>query len=138
MEAKVMEVNEINYILYITLIKMLTLGVLAQSKFGKKLFCDELDLPPHSILPNSTETFPHFFIGDSAFPLKKNLMRPYPGKCLPIERKIFNYRISRARVVIENAFGILVARWRILRTTLNCRPENAEKVSIYEKVFLIN
>lgn len=110
-------------------------GVLAESTFGKKLFAGELDLPPHSVLPNSTQTFPHFFVGDPAFPLKTNLMRAYPGRCLTMDKKVFNYRISRARVVIENAFGILVARWRILRTTLNCRPENVEKVCFYEKSF---
>jgi len=55
-------------------------------------------------------------------------MRSYPGKLLSREKRVYNYRTSRARVVIENAFGILVARWRILLTKINCFPENVEKI----------
>ena len=98
--------------------------------FGKKLLSENLALPAAQNLPKTNTPFPYYFIGDPAFPLRGNLMRPYPGKCLSLDKKIFNYRISRARVVIENSFGILVARWRILLTTMNCFPKNAEKVSI--------
>lgn len=98
------------------------------SKFGKELLSEKLPLPERTKLPKSEKSFPYFYVADPAFPLKNNLMRPYPGKLLSREKRIFNYRTSRARVVIENAFGILVARWRILLTKINCYPENADKI----------
>ena len=56
-------------------------------------------------------------------------MRPYSGKSLVNKkRKIFNYRLSRARRIIENTFGIMVARWGIFQTTINSEPERVEKI----------
>ena len=64
-------------------------------------------------------------VGDEIFPLKTWLLRPYPGVLTEFQR-VFNYRQSRARRVIENAFGILVTRWRIFLTAINASVENIE------------
>ena len=50
-------------------------------------------------------------VGDEIFGLKPYLIRPYSGqRSARLPQDVFNYRLSRARRVIENAFGILVAR----------------------------
>jgi hypothetical protein len=41
-------------------------------------------------------------------------MTPWPGRRLSVSQDAFNYWLSSARIHVEQAFGILVARWRIL------------------------
>ena len=89
-------------------------------------------LPPSKTLPGSDEELPHFLVGDEAFPLQRHLMRPYARASLvgpeADAKRVFNYRLSRARRCVENAFGILAQRWRIYRGTLGCTPGKATKM----------
>ena len=57
------------------------------------------------------------------------LMRPYSGKKgqLTEEQAVFNYRLSRARRVIEDTFGILVARWRLFRGPIRADKDNVTR-----------
>eukprot|EP00795_Rhopilema_esculentum_P003600 gene3600-13019_t len=64
---------------------------------------------------------------DEAFPLKETIQWPYPGKKLTEKLGIFNYRLSRARRVFENAFGILSGRLRFLRAPIQAQPDKAAK-----------
>ncbi|XP_048020927.1 protein ANTAGONIST OF LIKE HETEROCHROMATIN PROTEIN 1-like [Megalobrama amblycephala] len=104
-------------------------GILANSAFGQALRAGTLHLPPDQPLPGAEERGPqpHVFVADEAFPLRRNLMRPFPGRTLPPERRVFNYRLSRARLVVENAFGILSSQWRMYRRLIEVHPEVAEK-----------
>lgn len=62
-------------------------------------------------------------VGDAAYPMMSWLMRPYTGANLTPKQKAFNYRHSSVRIVVENAFGRLKARWRILKRQLDVHIE---------------
>lgn len=104
-------------------------GVFAESKYGQGLENGTIKLPPNSPLPGTIQPFPMFFVGDEAFPLKSYIMRPYPGKRLEARKRIFNYRMSRARRTIENSFGILSSRWRIFRNSIIANESTVEKIT---------
>eukprot|EP00794_Sanderia_malayensis_P001940 gene1940-2206_t len=70
----------------------------------------------------------YHIIGDDAFPLRNDIMKPFPFRQLVHEQQIFNYRLSRARRVVENAFGIMANRFRVLLTKIALEPKKAEKV----------
>ena len=57
---------------------------------------------------------PPLLLGDGAFPFHSWLMKPYSQAVLTAEEKYVNYRLSRARMVAEGAFGKVKGRWRIL------------------------
>nr|CAH7740486.1 unnamed protein product [Callosobruchus chinensis] len=69
-------------------------------------------------------------LGDQGYPLKKYLLRPYPTGTAerPRETEIYNYRLSRARRTVERAFGILVSKWRCLKTDLQVEPHHVDKL----------
>lgn len=68
-------------------------GVLEYTEFYRKLKCNQLNLP------ENTETVKHFnfvFLGDEAFSLNENFLKPYAQRDLDMSKRIFNYRLSRA------------------------------------------
>ncbi|CAK1597470.1 unnamed protein product [Parnassius mnemosyne] len=69
------------------------------------------------------------FVADDAFPLKTNILKPYNTRGEFNEKhKVFNYRLSRARRVVENAFGILVAKFRIFEKPIPLTVSKVEQL----------
>ncbi|CAB3987684.1 Hypothetical predicted protein [Paramuricea clavata] len=71
-----------------------------------------------------------FILGDSAFPFRIWLMKPYGHATLSPKESNFNYRLSRARMVTERAFGQLKSRWRILHRRSECEPESVKETAL--------
>ncbi|KAM4049006.1 uncharacterized protein ACNLHF_001716 [Anomaloglossus baeobatrachus] len=100
-------------------------GALEHTEFGRRLLRSQLRLPNNS---QTTNNLNFVFVGDEAFPLKINLLRPYPQNTLNAQRTVFNYRLSLARRVVESAFGILASRFRIFHTAINLKIKTIDKV----------
>ena len=77
----------------------------------------EQDLLPNKPMSVNGVNVPLFLIGDSAYPLQTWLVKPFSQRgVLTSDMRQYNYRICRARIVVENAYGHLKARWRRLMT----------------------
>ena len=87
-----------------------------------------LGIPKASLFPGYPGKLHYHFCGDDAFEMTEKLMKPYPTTKLTKEQRIFNYRLSRARRVVENAFGILATRFRIFRREIEMEPKGASVV----------
>lgn len=104
-------------------------SIFKESLFYKKLTNNSLNIPnPKPISTVNPEPMPYVIIGDEAFGLSENIMRPYGGNNLTVSKKIFNYRLSRARRYIECTFGILSNKWRIFHRPLNVKLDLAQNI----------
>ena len=102
-----------------------TNGFLDTLVFGR-LENNLLELPtPDTLFGTARPDLPFVFVADESFPLLRNLMRPFPGENADHHKKIYNYRLSGARRVIENAFGILSSRFRCLRQQMILAPKKS-------------
>nr|XP_023028734.1 uncharacterized protein LOC111516862 [Leptinotarsa decemlineata] len=104
-------------------------GVFSHTTFKDCLQNNTIHLPPPTALPGRIDETPYVFVADDAFPLSKNIMKPFPGvQNKNSKERVFNYRLSRARRVSENAFGIIFSVYRILRRPMLLQPERATVV----------
>ncbi|XP_069624017.1 uncharacterized protein [Ranitomeya imitator] len=103
--------------------------VFRDSNMGRCLYSQRLNIPSSRPLPGTEgPSLPYVLVGDEAFQLGQNLLKPYSSRSLDSSRRIFNYRLSRARRYVECAFGILTLKWRILLTCMQLQPENVDRV----------
>ncbi|KAB0803745.1 hypothetical protein PPYR_00715 [Photinus pyralis] len=98
-------------------------GIFRDSRLGMGFEQTNFHLPPPE------DNLPYVIVGDEAFPLTNYLMRPYPRRGdLDLRKKVFNYRLSRARRIVENAFGILVSKWRVFRKPIIASEDTVRKI----------
>ena len=98
--------------------------VFRDSPLGKKLYSGNLNIPPPRHLPNTDkDPQPFVMVGDEAFKISNNILRPFPARNLDSRKRVFNYRLSRCRRTVECTFGILANKWRIFHSPILVQPD---------------
>ena len=108
-------------------------GAWAQSPLRKTLENNTLNLQKPTPPSGDLDDITFVCVEDNAFPLST----PYPQKDFRCDKRIFNYRLSRARRISENAFSILANRWRVFRKSFLLKPGKV-KVITYSVLILDN
>jgi len=104
-------------------------GIFKNSELDHRFSVGLMNLPPPSIIdPAHTQPLPFIIVADEVFQLNSFTMRPYPGRNITAERRIFNYRLFRARRVVEKTIGIMAARWRIYQKPMNTSLATTEAI----------
>lgn len=104
-------------------------GVYWNSDLSKAIETNSLNIPEDKPLPGRVRPVPHVIVADAAFSNQYHIMKPYPYRGLTKEQKIFNYRVSRARRIVENVFGILANRFRVLLNTIPLKAQKAKTIT---------
>lgn len=103
-------------------------GTFRSSQMYKLMVRQRLNVPDEECLPESPTKAPFVFIGDEAYPLLKNLMKPYARNNLNEQNELFNKKLSRARKTVECAFGIMTMKWRVLCKAIETNPDTADMI----------
>jgi hypothetical protein len=101
-------------------------GVFKGTSFYYEMENNKLNIPKPKPLPALPQgpNFPFVLVSDDAFALSMNIMKPLPGTCpTGSPERAYNYRLSRARRIIENVFGLLAAVFRVFRKPIPLQPK---------------
>ncbi|XP_077341084.1 uncharacterized protein C11orf97 homolog isoform X2 [Lithobates pipiens] len=90
-------------------------GVFSRTEFYWCLQSGSLGLPPPE---ENQEGLPFVFVADEVFAQANHLMLPFPMRTLTPDQRILNFRLSRARRVV-NTFGILASQFRLFLTPIH-------------------
>lgn len=101
-------------------------GVFNRCSLYSAIENNQLNIPAPRHLPGSDIETPFVIVADDAFALKSYMLKPYNFRGQNRGELIFNYRLSRARRIVESAFGIAASRFRLLRTTIELSEENVK------------
>lgn len=101
-------------------------GVFNRSSLFAAIENNVLRIPPPCQLPSSNIEAPFVIVADDAFALKTYLMKPFSFRGQDRSEHIYNYRLSRARRMVESTFGLMAAKFRLLRSTIELSEKNAK------------
>lgn len=107
-------------------------GIFLKSSMGQQILNCTFGFPEDCALPGTDIKVPHVILGDQAFRLHKHILRPFSQKSAKGDSKktIFNYRLSRARRVTENAFGLLSKVFRVFFQPININTTTCDDLII--------
>ena len=87
----------------------------------------KLNLPADKPLKGQILKTPYFFIGDDIFGLSRHMMKAYNRNAnLSVSQEALSYRLSRARMTVEMAFGRLVSRFRIFHRPIEISVDTCD------------
>ena len=102
--------------------------IFKHSDLRHKIEDGTIGFPESESLVDDGPKMNYFIFGDDAFPLKLWLMKPYSRRGMDLNQRVFNYRLSRGRRVVENAFGILTSRFWIFQKLMQKEPPVVARV----------
>ena len=88
------------------------------STLNRKLKSGEIPPCPKRILPHR-DPVPVCILGDPAYPLLPCLMKEFTAGGKNVRERFFSYKLSSARIVIENSFGRLKGRFGCLQRAMD-------------------
>jgi len=104
-------------------------SVLQRTNFYGMLTDGRLTVPQPALVQEGSDVkLPFVLVGDQAFSLTDTVLRPYKGHFVNDTKKIFNYRLCRARRFVECAFGTVSNKWLIFHRPLNVTKPLAKSI----------
>ena len=97
-------------------------GIISEYSLRAALEENTIRFHPAEHLPQDYRNISYLIPAHGASPIRPWLMKPYSMKGMTHEQRVFNFRQSQARRVVENIFGILVQRWRWLSQRCKLQP----------------
>ena len=85
-------------------------------------------IPDKGVDLQGSGRIPLLSVADSAFPKHSWLIKAYTDETTDAQQRYFNKKLRSARVVTENAYGMLKGRWRFLFKQTECRMFNLKNI----------
>lgn len=108
--------------------RMSDAGIFNNCQFFRAIQTNKLGLPGPEFVSGTDLQLPYMVVADDAFPLTSSIMKPFSRRSSDMSQRVFNYRLSRARRVVENAFGILAGKFRVFRAPISLKLSTTRSI----------